>query len=87
MKLYFEDRYSRLREIADVNTKEEVGKAIADFLAQFNYKSYYTRSWITDSDDGKAYIKYDVGSHSEFFKLEFDSFEAAYNFHNSGQNN
>lgn len=79
MKLYFEDRYERLREIADVNTPQEASKAIADFLAKYNYKSYYTRSWIIERKD-KIYINYDVGSHSEFFLLEFATRDAAQNF-------
>lgn len=79
MKLYFEDRYGRLREIANVENKEQVAKSISDFLNKYNYKSYYTRSWISKGET-VTYITYDVGSHSEFFKLEFNSYEDAENF-------
>ena len=79
MKVYFEDRYERLREIADVNTKPEAFKAIAAFLDAHNYKSYYTRTWIEETK-GKVYITCDVGSHTEFFKIEFPNREAASKF-------
>ena len=79
MKLYFEDRYGRLREIADVETKDEVNSAIAEFLKQYRFTSYYTRYWITDGEE-VSYITYDVGSHTEFFKLAFPSRDEAENF-------
>lgn len=79
MKFYFEDKYGELRKVADVESKREVCLAINAFLSAHNYKSYYTRSWIED-EGGMIYITYDVGSHSEFFKLEFNSYEAARKF-------
>ena len=71
MKVYFEDRYGNYREIADVQNKQEVNKAISDFLERHNYKSYYTRNWV---GEGKLSfdVIYDVGSHSEFFHVPFD---------------
>lgn len=42
--------------------QDEVFFIINRFLKEHNYKSYYTRQWATDEG-----IKYDVGSHSEFF--------------------
>ena len=45
--------------------KEEVHKEIKKFLDEYNFKSYYTRIW---EENGR--LKYDVGSHTEFFFLE-----------------
>ena len=83
MKVLFEDRYGRFREIADVETKKEVNKAIYDFLAQCNFKSYYTRNWIREKEVGYQVV-YDVGSHSEFFCVNFDTEEAATAFIKEG---
>ena len=86
MKLFFEDRFGRMRQIAEVETNGQAVAAIKKFLDLYNYISYYTRSWIErDIDSGTAYIIYDVGSHTEFFKLEFESYEAANDFFKSGQ--
>ena len=71
MKVLFEDRYGRYREIADVQNKQEVNKAISDFLERHNFKSYYTRNWIRETET-EFYVVYDVGSHSEFFCVPFD---------------
>ena len=72
MKVYFEDRYGRYREIADVKTKEQVNKSIADFLKRHNFKSYYTRNWIRETET-EFFVVYDVGSHSEFFCVPFEN--------------
>lgn len=76
MKLFFEDRFGRLRPIADIENNKQVATAIANFLDQYNYISHYTRSWIQSLPKG-AEIVYDVGSHTEFFKLLFDDYETA----------
>ena len=73
MKLFFEDRFRRLREIADVKTKTEANIAVKNFLEGYNYKSYYTRHWIDKGND-YADIIYDVGSHTEFFRLRFPNY-------------
>jgi hypothetical protein len=79
MKLYFEDRYGRLRPISDVETKEDVSASIANFLNQYNYKSYYIRQWISEGEDC-CDIVYDVGSHTEFFRVRFDNYDKAQAF-------
>lgn len=79
MKLLFEDRYGRYREIAEVVDKNEAATAIKDFLDAHNFKSYYTRNWVRDCENG-AYLMYDVGSHSEFFCIRFDTHEEAHEF-------
>ena len=72
MTLLFENRFGQERPIAEVNTKQEASKEIQKFLDGYNYKSYYTRYWVNGSC-----ITYDVGSHSEFFKIRFNSDEEA----------
>lgn len=42
-------------------------KHIRLFLAERNYKSYYTRMWRHTDEDGSFEQIYDVGSWSEFF--------------------
>jgi hypothetical protein len=72
MTLLFENRFGQERPIAEVNTKQEASKEIQKFLDGYNYKSYYTRYWVES-----GCITYDVGSHSEFFKIRFNSDEEA----------
>lgn len=79
MKVLFEDKYGRYREIAEVKTKKEVNKAIAAFLNRYNFKSYYTRNWIRESETSFK-VMYDVGSHSEFFFVPFNTYEEAKKF-------
>ena len=80
MKVLFEDRYGRYRELADVQTKQEVNKTIVDFLNAHNFKSYYTRNWVHETKDGKWHVMYDVGSHSEFFCVPFETHDDAVKF-------
>lgn len=74
MKLYFGNSTGPKREIADCANAQEVGQAIQKFVDDCNARKpaqaspfviYYTRVWREG-----AYIKYDVGSYSEFFYLE-----------------
>lgn len=67
MKLYFENSYGEERVIAEVQNEQEAMKEIEKFLDDYNYKSYYTRSWI---ENGRKW--YDVGSWSEFFILDLE---------------
>jgi hypothetical protein len=83
MKLLFEDRYGRYREIAEVADKNEAAIAIKDFLDAHNFKSYYTRSWIREKEVGYQ-VMYDVGSHSEFFCVPFETYEEANAFLKEG---
>lgn len=75
MIVYFENSWGERRVIAEIQSENEMGKVIVDFIAQCNAKkpagakpfvSYYTRSWKND----EGLTVYDVGSHSEFFLLE-----------------
>lgn len=65
MKLYFENSRGERRIIAEPQTEEEARKEINKFCEDRNFKIYYMRSWQTK--DG---LKYDVGSHTEFFILD-----------------
>ena len=70
MKLIFQNSCGEERVIAEPTNKEEVHKEIKKFLDEHNFKSYYTRIW---EENGR--LKYDVGSHTEFFILEGMTFE------------
>lgn len=75
MTLWFENQIGQEREIAQVNTWEDVYKAIDDFIEQCNkkkmeskekprlFKRYYSRIW----QRGDSRYCIDVGSHTEFF--------------------
>lgn len=67
MKLYFENSKGEKRIIAEPKTEEEAMKEINKFCEGRNFKIYYIRSWI--DDDGLK--KFDVGSWSESFLLEY----------------
>ena len=53
-----EDKF--LANCADFNTVNEV---ISYFLKEHNFKSHYSRMWIS----APGVLKIDVGSHTEFF--------------------
>lgn len=63
--LYFENSLGIRREIGNPKDEKEAFQIIHQFLNEHNYKSYYTRSWIDESNPKEKI--YDVGSHSEFF--------------------
>ena len=55
-----EDKF--LANCADFNTVNEV---ISYFLKEHNFKSHYSRMWIS----APGILKIDVGSHTEFFHV------------------
>ena len=77
MNLWFGNSFGKKRIIAQCSTPDEVNKAIDEFIAECNFKKarengnyrpfvrYYTRIWEQD-----GLVKYDVGSHTEFFYWE-----------------
>ena len=78
MTLWFENHNGEEREIAQVNTWDDVWQSINKFIDDCNarkpkganpFKSYYSRVW----QSGERW-KIDVGSHTEFFytDLPFD---------------
>ena len=66
MKLVFVRSNGDEVKLADVKSIAGAGDVINDFLKQHNYKSYYTRRWY---DEEEGCVWFDVGSHTEFFKL------------------
>lgn len=67
MKLYFKNSSGERRIIAEPETEQEAMEEIHKFCNDRNFKIYYIRTWMLP--DGLK--KFDVGSHSEFFYLEF----------------
>ena len=65
MKLYFENLFGERRVIAEPKTEQDAMKEIHKFCDERDFKIYYIRIWETE--DG---LKYDVGSHTEFFILD-----------------
>lgn len=63
MILKFDNGYSE-REIGRPWSEQEAFQIMKNFMNERNYKSYYVRSWTE-----KNIIIYDVGSHTQFFKL------------------
>lgn len=67
MKLIFKNSYGKERVIANPQNEEEAFKEINKFCNERNFEIYYIRSWMSGNRK-----KYDVGSWSEFFYLEYD---------------
>lgn len=65
MIVYFENSNGTKREIGRAPTEQAARKIVQDFLALYNYKSYYTREWKEEGE-----LKIDVGSWSEFFYIK-----------------
>lgn len=70
MRLIFQNSNGEERVIAEPSNKEDVSKEIKRFLNDHKFKSYYIRVW----EEGDR-LKFDFGSHTEFFYLEGMSFE------------
>lgn len=70
MKLIFQNSHGEERIIAEPANKKEIVDKINKFLDDHNFKSYYTRVW--EEDDR---LKFDVGSHTEFFYVDGMTFE------------
>lgn len=66
MKLYFENSYGEERIIAEPKNEREAVKEIYKFCEERNFKIYYHRTWMSGNRK-----KFDVGSHTEFFYLEY----------------
>lgn len=64
MKLVFMNSSGKERFIANVNKKEEAMSEIKNFCYEHEFKIPYTRCWEKD-----GVTTFDVGSHTEFFKL------------------
>jgi hypothetical protein len=66
INVYFLDSRNERRIIGLAEDRQSAMRIIMNFLAEHNYKSYYTRSWT--EENGEEWI--DVGSHTEFFILK-----------------
>lgn len=64
MKLVFQNSMGNERKIADVEDKDEAMRKIKKFCLERDFKIMYTRCWEKD-----GVTTFDVGSHTEFFKL------------------
>lgn len=62
-ELYFRRSNGEDKFLANCKDMSEVNKVIKNFLDEHNYKSYYSRMWIS----APGHLKIDVGSHTEFF--------------------
>lgn len=64
MKLIFQNSSNEERVIAEPKSRDEAMKNIRLFLKEHNFRCYYIREW---EENGR--LKFDVGSHTEFFYL------------------
>lgn len=63
MVLKFDNGYNE-REIGRPRSEQEVFQIMKAFMDERNYKFYYIRSWTHEN-----ITTFDVGSHTQFFKL------------------
>ena len=76
-QLWFEDRFSNRRIVANCETESDIIKNIHSFINQCNknkpvdkqFKIYYMRTWEENDE-----VVFDVGSHTEFFYVSCDSY-------------
>jgi hypothetical protein len=88
--VFFENSYGQERVIAEVQTMSEALDAIHEFLVEREYKSYYTRFWLEETEYENApcvVLTFDVGSWSEFFHIYFDNMLQADQFRDSFSDN
>lgn len=72
-----ENNYSFVGYVADA---AEASKMLKEILTKKNFKCYYTRMWIAENKKYGFLLKYDFGSWSEFFAVQFESHEEAHRF-------
>ena len=70
LTLFFRNSRGEKRVIAYPASVEDAHVEMKKFMKERNFKSYYARVWEED-----GVLKFDVGSHSEFFFLDGISFE------------
>lgn len=70
LTLFFQNSQGKKRVIAYPASVSDAHKEMKKFMKERNFKSYYARVW---EEDGM--LKFDVGSHSEFFFLDGISFD------------
>lgn len=65
MILYFQNIYGLKKEIGTPKDLAESYKLIEEYCKERNFEIYYIRTWTEDNQ-----LKFDVGSHTEFFLLD-----------------
>ena len=84
--VFFENSCGKERVIAEVQTMDEALDAIREFLVEREYKSYFTRFWLEETEyenEPCVVLTFDVGSWSEFFHIYFDNMLQAEKFRDS----
>lgn len=84
--VFFENSDGKERVIAEVQTMNEALDAIREFLVEREYKSYFTRFWLEETEYENTpcvVLTFDVGSWSEFFHIYFDNMLQAEKFRDS----
>ena len=84
--VFFQDSYDKEHVIEEVQNMEEAFAAIREFLVEHEYKSYYTRFWLEETEyenEPCVVLTFDVGSWSEFFHIYFDNMVQADKFRDS----
>lgn len=74
IEVYFENCCGQERVIARTKNKSESFSKIAEFLEEHDYTAYYYRYALHEDEKAdRWFIKIDVGSHTEFFKIYFNT--------------
>ena len=65
MRLFFQNRFHKEILVKEVSSEQEAMIELRNYVRKLNpnFEIHYIRSW------GENPITYDVGSHTEFFKL------------------
>ena len=77
---YYIDGNDNYKLVGSVADSTEAAALLKEILKEKGFKSYYTRMWIVESNEYGYLLKYDFGSWTEFFVVQFDSKEAAHAF-------
>ena len=65
-EVYFRRSNGEDKFLANCTDFHTVNEVINHFLKEHNFKSYYSRMWIS----APGHLKIDVGSHTEFFVVK-----------------
>lgn len=65
-EVYFRRSHGEDEFLANCNDFYTANSVINHFLKEHNFKSYYSRMWIS----APGHLKIDVGSHTEFFIIK-----------------
>lgn len=79
---YYIDSMDNYKLVGSVADSTEAAAILKGILKEKGFKSYYTRMWIAESKEYGFLLKYDFGSWSEFFAVQFNSQEEAHAFLN-----